>query len=52
MNLLVETVMLNYMALHGEQGNFATLFPTHGLGSATLRDSLTAFKPIVNGVIT
>ena len=32
--------MLNYMALHGEQGNFATLFPNHGLGSTALRDSL------------
>jgi hypothetical protein len=50
-NLLVETVLLNYMALHGEQGNFATLFPNHGLGSPTLRDSLTAFAPIVNGTI-
>jgi hypothetical protein len=50
-NLLVETVILNYMALHGEQGQFATLFPTHGLGSVALRDSLTAFNPIVNGTI-
>jgi hypothetical protein len=50
-NLLVETVILNYMALHGEQGNFPTLFPTNGLGSSTLRDSVTAFAPVVNGVI-
>ena len=50
-NLLVETVLLNYMALHGQQGNFATLFPGHGLGSPALRDSLTAFQPIVNGTI-
>src|SRR5262245_15613619 len=50
-NLLVETVILNYMALHGEQGNFSTLFPSNGLGSASLRDSLTAFNPIVNGTI-
>ncbi len=50
-NLLVETVLLNYMALHGEQNNFATLFPNHGLGNATLQDSLTAFEPIVNGTI-
>jgi len=50
-NLLVETVILNYMALHGEQGNFSTLFPSNGLGSATLRDSITAFNPIVNGTI-
>jgi len=50
-NLLVETVLLNYMALHGEQANFTTLFPNNGLGSPTLRDSLTAFVPIVNGTI-
>lgn len=50
-NLLVETVLLNYLALHGEQGQFASLFPGHGLGNAQLRDSLTAFAPIVNGTI-
>ena len=50
-NLLVETVLLNYMALHGEQGNFATLFPNNGLGSPALRDSLTAFAPIVSGTL-
>jgi hypothetical protein len=50
-NLLVETVLLNYLALHGEQGQISTLFPGHGLGSATLQDSLIAFNPIVNGTI-
>ena len=50
-NLLVETVILNYMALHGEQGNFATRFPKHGLGGVAMRDSLSAFRPIVNGKI-
>ena len=50
-NLLVETVLLNYMALHGEQNQFSTLFPGHGLGNSTLQDSLTAFEPIVNGII-
>ena len=50
-NLLVETVILNYMALHGEVANFPSLFPNHGLGNAALMDSLTAFNPIVNGVI-
>lgn len=50
-NLLVEMIILNYLALHGEQGRFSTLFPNHGLGSVTLRDSLTAFEPIVNGTI-
>ena len=50
-NLLVESVILNYMALHGEQGLFGTRFPGHGLGSASLQDSLIAFNPIVNGTI-
>ena len=50
-NLLVETLILNYMALHGEQGDFATRFPGHGLGSATLQDSLIAFNPVVDGTI-
>ena len=51
-NLLVETVVLNYMALHGEQGQFGTKFPVNGLGSAALQDSLIAFNPIVNGTIS
>ncbi len=53
-NLLVNTVILNYMALHGEQGNFGNLlFPgwNHGLGSAAQLDALTAFSPIVSGTI-
>jgi hypothetical protein len=51
-NLLVETVLLNYMALHGEQGLFGTKFPSNGLGNAQNLDRLTALAPIVNGVIT
>ncbi|MBL4583728.1 MAG: hypothetical protein JKX83_03825 [Pseudomonadales bacterium] len=47
-NLLVNTVLLNYMALHGDQGNFSTLFPGNGLGNL---DNMTAFEPIVSGVI-
>jgi len=50
-NLLVEAVVLNYMALHGEQGQFGARFPGHGLGSAALQDSLIAFNPIVSGTI-
>ena len=42
-NLLVETIVLNYMALNGEQGNFQTLFPSNGLGNAGALDSLIAF---------
>ncbi|MBT8100674.1 MAG: general secretion pathway protein GspF, partial [Gammaproteobacteria bacterium] len=49
--LLVNTVLLNYMALHGEQGQFGSVFPNHGLGNAALQDSLTAFTAIVNGTI-
>ena len=52
-NLLVNSVILNYMALHGEQGQFNALYQSlgisHGLGSDL--DSLTAFSPIVNGTI-
>jgi hypothetical protein len=50
-NLLAYTAVLNYMALHGEQGNFPTLFPGAGLPVGLL-DSLTAFQPICNSVIT
>lgn len=55
-NLLVQTVMLNYMALHGEQAQFEQAFTDrglfHGLGNSQMMDTLTAFQPIVNGVIT
>ena len=50
-NLLVNTVLLNYMALHDEAGLFEAAFPNHGLGNATMRDSLTAFTPICRGTI-
>jgi hypothetical protein len=52
-NLLVEMVLLNYMALHNEQSLFGTngFFPMHGLGDSVNLDRLTAFEPIVNGTI-
>jgi len=53
-NLLVESVVLNYMALHGTQGQFGTAFPNNGLGNATLQDRMTAFNMlpgITNGTI-
>jgi len=53
-NLLVNSVILNYMALHGEQGNFGNLLApnwNHGLGGAAQMDAMTAFSPIVNGTI-
>jgi hypothetical protein len=50
-NLLVETVVLNYMALHGEQNLFGQsgFFPSNGLGNAALMDSLIAFEAIAPG---
>lgn len=51
-NLLVETVILNYMALHGRQSEFGTLFKGHGLGNSTMQDKLTAFQPLFDGLIT
>ncbi len=52
-NLLVQTVLLNYMALHGEQNLFAeeAYFPKQGLGNNTMRDTLIGLAPIVNGTI-
>jgi hypothetical protein len=58
-NLLAETVILNYMALHGQAGAFQTMtYATGtgtGLGAASTYDSLIAFgqlSSVVNGVIT
>jgi hypothetical protein len=41
---LVEAVVLNYLALHGRNGQFASVLPDHGLGGDL--DALTAFAPI------
>jgi hypothetical protein len=49
-NLLVNTVILNYMALHGQQGAFASTIANQGLG--TDLEPLIAFEPVVNGVIS
>jgi hypothetical protein len=45
--LLCESIVLNYLALHGDLGRFDAVLPGHGLGSATERDALVAFQPIV-----
>jgi hypothetical protein len=47
-NLLVNTVLLNYMALNNQLGNFATTFPGHGLGSGTSYEQYVAFDPIIS----
>jgi hypothetical protein len=49
-NLLVNTVILNYMALHGQQASFAGAIANNGLGNNL--DPLIAFEPVVNGVIS
>ncbi|MES1195697.1 MAG: hypothetical protein ABUL58_01985 [Steroidobacter sp.] len=46
---LVDMVLLNYLALHGEQGKFAALFPTSPLVGQI--DTWTAFNPIVTGTV-
>lgn len=48
-NLLAQTVILNYMALHGEQGNFENVIRGHGLGSVALRDTLIGIAPLSTG---
>jgi hypothetical protein len=54
-NLLAETVVLNYMALHGQEGAFAGMHwangvPT-GLGSAANYASLIGLPQIVSGPV-
>ncbi len=53
-NLLVEMILMNYMALHNEQNLFgsAGYFPGNALGDATNIDRLTAFAPIVSGTVS
>jgi hypothetical protein len=58
-NLLAETVILNYMALHGQAGAFQTMTYASGLGTglgaASNYDPLIAFgqlASVVNGKIT
>ena len=52
-NQLVNSVVLNYMALHGEIGQFAGIYQQlgigHGLGSDL--DRWVAFNPIVSGTV-
>jgi hypothetical protein len=45
-NLLVQTVMLNWMAANGTAADFATIFQTQGLGAPAARDAVTAFTKI------
>jgi hypothetical protein len=42
-NLLVQTVMLNWMAANGTVADFANIFTMQGLGAPAARDAVTAF---------
>jgi hypothetical protein len=48
-------VVLNYMALHGDQAKFPTLYPApnlnNTLGTGSALDALISYAPIVNGKI-
>ncbi|HYL03274.1 MAG TPA: hypothetical protein VEU54_07620 [Steroidobacteraceae bacterium] len=46
-NQIPELIILNYMGLMGTDGQFSTLFPMQGLGSAAALAAMTAFTPIV-----
>jgi len=43
-NLLVNTVIANYMSLNNDLGSFASVFPNHGLGNF---DQYVSFNPII-----
>jgi hypothetical protein len=45
-NLLVNTVLLNFMALNGDRAGFEALFPAHGLGNTASVDNLMVFEPL------
>jgi hypothetical protein len=49
-NLLVQTVLLNYMALHKEAGQFNAKFGA-ALGAGAALDGLIAFNPICTGTV-
>ncbi|MGH8211102.1 MAG: hypothetical protein ACREU6_16200 [Steroidobacteraceae bacterium] len=42
-----EVMILNYLGLMGQAGQFSTLFPQQGLGAASSQAAMTAFAPIV-----
>lgn len=48
---LVQLVVLNYMALHGDAAMFPNLYGVNSMGFGTPVDPLIAFHPIVNGKI-
>ena len=56
---LAQMVVLNYMALHGAQAQFPTLYPApnlnNTLGAGSALDALISFQPLAglqNGKVT
>ncbi len=45
-NALVNMVILNYLALHGEEGRISSLVPNHGLGSPSSYQNYISFGKI------
>lgn len=45
-NQLVQTVVLNYMALNGEENRFEEVMAGHGLGGVSARDKLVGIEPL------
>jgi hypothetical protein len=45
-DLLAQAIVLNYLALHGEQGNIDQVLPGHGLGAGAAIDQFIAFAPL------
>lgn len=45
-NLLVNTVLANYMSLNGRLSEFSSLVPNHGLGASTDVDRMVAFSTL------
>ena len=44
----MSAIVLNYLALHGEQGSFNAMMPESNLGSTPAElDPLTAFQPLL-----
>ena len=44
-DLLAESIVLNYLALHNDTGSFDTALPSAGL-APSMRNALTAFQPL------
>lgn len=47
-NLLAQAVVLNYLALHGREGELGTVLPTHGLGAPSQQDTVIALDRLTS----